>query len=88
MNKPEEWNFFLQEMFCRTLEDYRKTEQHTYLEEKREHLNARVESLVQEKKLLDDYLLECRLDEERKAEFVYRQGMKDCVQLLKALAVL
>lgn len=76
MTKPEKWSFFLQEMFSRTLEEYRGTDQYTYLKEKREQLSARVEPLVQEKKLLDDYLFECGLDEERKAEFVYRQGMK------------
>lgn len=88
MTKPEEWSFFLQEMFTRTLEEYQKTDQYTYLKEKREQLSARVESLAEEKKLLDDYLLECGLDEECRAEFAYRQGMKDCVKILKALEVL
>ena len=88
MEKQEEWSYFLQEMFSRTLEEYRKTDQYTYLKEKREQLNARMEALTLENELLDEYLYERELDDERRAEFAYRQGMKDCIGLLKALQVL
>lgn len=55
----------MKKMFSRTLKDYRGTDQHTYLMEKREQLNARMEAMALENELLDEYLYERELDDER-----------------------
>lgn len=44
--------------------------------------------LTLESKLVDDYIFEIGLDNDRKTKFMYRQGMRDCVWLLRTMEVL
>lgn len=88
MTIQQEWQDFLEQLFNQAVELYKDTPESTYLKEKRSQLDARMAELALESKFVDDYIFEIGLDNDRKAEFIYRQGMKDCVWLLRTLEVL
>ena len=90
MSNHEEWNEFLGNLFDKALKHYQTTKEYEYLKEKREQLNAQLLDAYPEDKnpFLYNFAFETGLDEERKTEFIYRQGLKDCVFLLKELGVL
>lgn len=88
MTIQQEWQDFLEQLFNQAVELYKETPESAYLKEKRKQLDARMAELTLESKFVDDYIFEIGLDNDRKAEFIYRQGMKDCVWLLRTLEVL
>ena len=89
MSNQEEWNLFLESLFTNAFESYGKTKESEYLKEKQEQLDVRLEQHENAgKQFLEEYLFQMGLDAERKTEFVYRQGIKDGIWLLKNLGVL
>ena len=90
MNSNNEWNEFLESLINDALKEYQNTREFEFLKEKQEQINARLLEAYPEKTnpLIYELAFETGLDEERKNEFVYRQGMKDCIFLLKELGVL
>jgi hypothetical protein len=90
MSNHEEWSEFLGHLFNNALKDYRTTKEHEFLEEKREQLDAQVFEAYPEDKnpLLYSFAFETGPGAERKTEYIYRQGLKDCVFLLKELGIL
>jgi len=90
MNKHEELNEFLARLFDNALNGYRATNEYEFLKEKREQLDERMFAAypADENPLVYDFAFEAGLDAERKTEFIYRQGLKDCVLLLKEFGVL
>ena len=90
MSKHEEWSEFLGNLFDNASKRYQTTKEYEYLKEKREQLDAQLFEAYPEDEnpFLYNFAFEVVLDEERKTEFVYRQGFKDCVFLLKELGVL
>lgn len=90
MTNKQEWNDFLENLFTNAVTQYEGTKECEYLKEKQQQLNARIDEkqLDGSREFLENCIFEMGLDDERKSEFVYRQGMKDCVWLLKNLGVL
>lgn len=90
MSNQEEWNEFLENIFNNALNEYQNTNEYTFLKEKREQLEERLtEKFLEDKqKFLDNCSFEIYLDAERKMQFLYQQGFKDCVEILKNLGVL
>lgn len=89
MKNQEELNQFLEELFSGALKAFEKTNDFQYLKEKKEQFNIRLEEQGEStRKFLEEYAFETGLDDERKTEFVYRQGIKDGIWLLKRLGVL
>ena len=89
MTNQEEWNEFLENLFSNALESYRDSKEYKYLKEKQEQMNMRAlgKSYNDVQAFLEEYTFEMGLDDERKTEFVYRQGIKDCVWILKNLGL-
>jgi len=90
MNNHQEWTEFLGNMFNNVLKEYQATKEYEFLKEKQEQLDARICEAYPDDKhpLVYDLAFEVGLDAERKAESLYRQGMSDCIFLLKELGVL
>ena len=90
MNNHNELNAFLENLFNNALEKYQHTNEFNFLNEKREQLDERMLKAYPEKDnpLVYEFAFELGLDVERQSEYVYRQGLKDCVFLLKELGVL
>jgi len=90
MSNREEWNEFLGNLFDNALKAYQTTKEYEFLKEKQEQLDKRMFEVYPEDThpLVCDFAFEIGLDTERKAEYLYRQGMKDCVFLLNELGVL
>ncbi len=90
MSNHEELNEFWGNLFNNALKDYETTKEYEYLKEKQEQLDTQIFEAYPEDKnpLLYNFAFEIGLDAERKTEFIYRQGLKDCVFLLKELGVL
>ena len=90
MSNHEELNEFLENLFSNALDAYRNTKEYSFLEEKREQFDAQMFDAYPEKEhpLVWNFAFEIALDMERKAGFIYRQGMTDCIFLLKELGVL
>jgi len=90
MDKRQEWNGFMENMFNNALKECQTTKEYEFLKEKQEQLDARMSEAYPDDKhpLVYDFAFEIGLDAERKTEILYRQGIKDCVFLLKELGVL
>ena len=89
MTNQEQLNEFMENLFGNALEAYKKTKEYDFLQEKQEQFNERLaEKESANHDFLENYAFEIGLDEERKNEFVYQQGMRDCVWLLKNVGVL
>jgi len=90
MSNHEEWNEFMENLFGNALKDYQDTNEYKFLREKREQLdNQIIEKYPDDKQAFyEKFAFEMALDEERKTEFVYRKGLKDCVFILKELGIL
>lgn len=89
MNNQEELNEFLEQLLSGALKTFEKTNESQYLNEKKEQFNIRLEEQGESsRKFLEEYAFELGLDDERRTEFIYRQGIKDCIWLLKRLGVL
>lgn len=74
MSNKEDWNEFLSNLLANAVEKHRQTAEYEYYKER--------------EKQIDKFLLEYGFAEEREAEVVYYQGLKDCIWLLKNLGVM
>ena len=90
MTRQKEWNEFLENLFNNAINECQDTEEYRLSKEKQKLLSDRLfEEYPQEKNpLVYEHAFEIVLIEEHKNEFIYRQGLKDCVFLLKQLGVL
>ena len=89
MTNKEQLNEFMENLFENALETYKNTKEYIFLQEKQEQFKERlIEKESANDEFLENYAFEIGLDAERKNEFVYQQGMKDCVWLLKSIGVL
>ena len=90
MNNQKELDSFLENLFNNALEKYHDSKEHGFSKEKREQLDERMFKAYPEKDypLVYEFAFELGLDMERKNEYIYRQGLKDCVFLLKELGIL
>ena len=81
------WDEFLENLLSDIIEKHRTSNEYH-----RQRLSQIDELMTtnlttDQKFLVDDILFEFGLEAEREMEIVYRQGLKDCVWMLKSLGV-
>ena len=90
MNNHEEWNEFLENLVTNAIAGHKDTKEYEYLRARQKHIDEFLTSnlTVDQKTFMEEILFEIGVSAERQTEVVYRQGLKDCVWLLKNLGVL
>ncbi len=90
MNFSENWDTFVQTLAAHAVGTYRNSNEYAYYRHWQEDMEEILtNSLVKdEKKLVDEVLLELEARADREMEVVYRQGLRDCLMILKALGTL
>lgn len=75
MINHKEWNEFLGNLLSNALQKYKETDEYEYLQ-------------LNQKEMIEDCFFDIGVAAERETEMFYKQGMKDCVWLLKTLGVI
>lgn len=90
MSKNEEWNEFLNNLLSNALEAYKETTEYEYIKKQQEEIDMifRDNLKADQKELVEECIFDIGLVADRESEVVYRQGLKDCVWLLRSLGVL
>lgn len=90
MSNYEEWIEFLNNFFGNALKEFQKTYKYEALSEKQDELDKFLSSSItaEQKRQVEEYLFDISLAEENKQLIFYKQGMRDCVFILKQLGVL
>lgn len=95
MEKKEVYDMVIQELIEKALSVRRETcssdEKQFYetLKEKSERTRGVLKQLSEEEyQIVDDYMVTTNLIAQKECEYLYVQGAKDCVELLKKLGVL
>lgn len=90
MNRNDEWSEFLNNLASCAEKDFQATREYALQKQRKEQLDEMLTTnLVSEQKdMVDEVLFELGLAAERESELLYRQGLKDCVWLLRNLGVL
>lgn len=90
MNRNEEWNDFLDNLFSCGLKNIQATKEYEHREKRREHIDEMLTTNLTsgEKDMVDEVLFELGTAAEYEASLLYRQGLRDCIWLLKNLGVL
>ncbi len=90
MTNQQEWNEFLENLLQNAIANHNNSKEGKCLKQRSEQLDEFLSTNVAscEKPFIDDILFEFGLISERTTEVVYKQGLKDCIFLLKNLGVL
>jgi len=90
MTNTEEWNEFLENLHSNAIVIYKKTPEYRRQKQRQEQIDDMLSNELtrDQKHFVEEILLELGIANEREAEIVYRQGLKDSVWLLKNLGVL
>mgnify|MGYP000889798964 CR=1 FL=1 len=90
MTNPQEWDEFLDNLLSNAMQGHRESKEYAYQKRRQEQIDEFLTTnlTVDQKHFVEEILFETGLAAEREAGVVYRQGLKDCVWLLKALGVL
>lgn len=86
MNKKEEWSEFLNNLLSNALKAYKKATEYEYIKKQQAEIDMifRDNLTVDQKELVEECLFDIGLVADRESEVVYRQGLKDCVWLLRS----
>ena len=86
----QNWDEFLRSLLCSAVKGHHNSKEYKYWEQRREQIDGELTNELTEdqKEFVDEILLELKLAVNRETEAVYRQGITDCVSLLKNLKVL
>lgn len=90
MSKNEEWNEFINNLLTNALEEYKEMMEYEYIKKQQEEIDLvfRDNLKADQKEHVEECIFDVGLVADRELEVVYRQGLKDCVWLLKNLGVL
>ena len=90
MTNKEEWNEFLDHLITNAIEEHKKSKEYEYRRERQNQIDEFLTTNLtsDQKGFVDEILFELGAVAERESEVVYRQGLKECVWLLKTLGVL
>ena len=90
MNNHDEWDEFLRNLFNNALEKHQKTKAYKSTQKKHSNFEEILYSNIplNKKQTVDEYFFDMMLETERETEALYRQGLKDCVFLLKEIGAL
>ena len=90
MSSHDEWNELLKNLFSNAIRNHKETLEGEYANQRQMQIDEMLTTNLtkDEKNLIDEILFELGLAAERETEAIYRQGLKDCIWLLKNLGVL
>ena len=90
MCKTEEWDDFLDALYLRALKALKASQIFEYQQERQKQREALLNNILvsADKPILEEIFVEMWVDEEYRLRSLYQQGYKDCIAILKALAVL
>jgi len=90
MNNNEEWSAFLKNLTFNAVAQHKNSEGYNYIKKRKEYIDEMLTTHLaeDEKQFVEEILLELGLIAEHEIAFVYNQGVKDCIFLLKNLGVL
>lgn len=90
MNRCEEWKFFIEQMQDAATKEYCSTREYELRQTRQAHLDDMMsnELTADQKVFIEEILFEIISFHDREADLLYRQGMKDCVWMLKNLGVI
>lgn len=90
MGRNKEWNEFLRNVLSCAQKNLQATKEYQYLEKRQEEIDEMLTTNLtkDEKVMVDEVLFELGVAAEHETELLYRQGLKDCVWLLKNLGLL
>ena len=90
MCKTEEWDDFLDALYLRALKNLKASQIFEYQQERQKQREALLNNILvsADKPILEEIFVEMWVDEEYRLRSLYQQGYKDCIAILKALAVL
>ena len=90
MYETEEWDDFLDALYLRALKDLKASQIFEYQQERQKQREALLSNILvsADKPILEEIFVEMWVDEEYRLRLLYQQGYKDCIAILKALAVL
>jgi len=90
MSTNKEFDFFVDELLSRAVEEFKSTEQYNLLKEKLETMESDCDTMLS--KAEKEFAIECFeliLDvDSQEEQYVYRKGLQDCVLILKNMGVL
>jgi len=90
MTNNQEWNEFLDNMFNNAIENYKGTEEYVEQKRFREEVDTfiKTELSTEHSEYLEENLFDLSVSVEKQAKAVYRQGVNDCIMILKNLGIL
>lgn len=90
MTNHEEWNEFLENLRFNAIGKYKETPEFEYIKKQQDEIDMifRDNLTADQKEMVEECLFDLLLIADRESEVVYRQGLRDCVWLLKSLGVL
>ena len=90
MNRDEEWNEFLDNLLMSALKQRQDSREQECLKHRKAYIDEIIHNNVAPDLHADieEILFELGLYEDRETEFGYKQGIKDCVFMLKNLGVI
>lgn len=90
MTRNEEWNEFLGNLLSCALRNLQATKEYEYRRKQQEHIDEMLTTNLtrDQKDMIDEVLFELGLAQAHETELIYRQGLKDCVWLLKNMGLL
>ena len=90
MSNHEGWNEFLGNMINCTTSTYKKSTEYEYIRKKQEDIYMLFHDNldIDERGFVEECIFELGLMANRESEILYRQGMRDCIFILKELGVL
>ena len=91
MSFEEAWGEFINDRFCNAVnEEYKKSAKYKQQAVKQGQLDEFMNTQLsaEQKAFLENILFEIGLLADHKAQFVYSQGYKDCISLLKSVDLL
>lgn len=86
----ENWNEFLNQLQSNATQQYEETKEYEYWQLQYAEIDMLLRDNLREdqKEMVDDCIYQIGMAAEREAQLYYRQGLKDCMWLLKTLGVL
>jgi hypothetical protein len=90
MEKYEEWNEFLNNLHSKASKTYKETTEYEYVKKRQDEMERAIRDnlMTDQKELVEECVFEIGIMNDRESEILYRQGMEDCVWILKKLGVL
>ena len=90
MTNQQEWSEFINHLCSHAVDGHRNSQEYEYIQQQREQIGEMLTTnlTLDQKEVVDEMLFDLGMIAERETEVVYRQGLSDCVLLLKNLGVL